>query len=85
MQRVKIPLEEGTVEKLREAVQDLADFPDTVFGYFVFYHTIDDRVRALYKATNASELIGDISRVLFELQDAANDCGGADAGEDDEE
>ena len=70
---IKIAVERGDVERLRQTVQDLADFPDTITGFFIAYHTMDDRVRGLYKTTNASELIGDISRILYELNGEAND------------
>jgi hypothetical protein len=63
-------LDKGEVERLQDVVQDLADFPDTVTGYLVMYHTLDDRLRALYLG-NPSELIGDVYCVLHGLTEQA--------------
>jgi hypothetical protein len=66
----RIVLDKGEVERLQCVVQDLADFPDTVTGYLVMYHTLDDRLRALYLG-NPSELIGDVHCVLHGLTEQA--------------
>ena len=72
------------VEELRQTVQDLADFPDMVTGFFVVYHTTEDRLMSLCRTTNPSETIGDIYRCLnyflkniqdFEPGDADGDDG----------
>lgn len=66
----RITLDKGEVERLQGVVRDLADFPETVTGYLVMYHTLDDRLRALYLG-NPSELIGDVYCVLHGLTEQA--------------